>query len=148
MNRTKILIVVGCVLGLALAWIPAYASPTSKKITVTCTSTKGDVVIGSAAVTLCSSIDPTLPDAQQCIRPTICPTTVTCESTGTISSTMVCSAPYKVGGVSITIGCQDGSDSSCGTSYSNQPVSGGKAVDFPADNTANIDGDGVLVTFK
>jgi len=38
MKKAKLLIVVGCLLGFALAWIPAYASPTSKKITITCTS--------------------------------------------------------------------------------------------------------------
>ena len=32
----KIMIVAGCLLGLALACIPAYASPTDKKITLSC----------------------------------------------------------------------------------------------------------------
>ena len=38
MKRTKILVAVGCLLGLALARMPAYASPTNNKITLACNS--------------------------------------------------------------------------------------------------------------
>src|SRR5579872_6726576 len=56
-RMNKIVIVAGCALGLALAWIPAYASPTSKKVTITCNSATGVLVTGTADVYLCSSID-------------------------------------------------------------------------------------------
>ena len=148
MNTTKILIVVGCILGLALAWIPAYASPTSKKVTITCTSTGPDTVTGYASVMLCDT--PSCGNSVTCQPDPV----VSCDtSANMISQTAVCSTgtalvPFKVGAVSIVIECSDNGDNSCGTSYTGIPISGGKAVSFPADNIANPDGDGVTVTVK
>jgi hypothetical protein len=59
---------------------------------------------------------------------------------------MVSSAPYKVGGVSVVIGCSDNGDNACGTGYPNVAINGGKAVTFPADSES--DGDGASVTLK
>ena len=94
----KIVIVAGCLLGLALACIPAYASPTSKKVTITCNSATGASVTGTADVYLCSSIDTSATDpVNQCVGATQCPSDFTCDSTGTISITMPCAASSKVG---------------------------------------------------
>ena len=102
---SKIMIVAGCLLGLALACIPAYASPTNKKITLSCDITAGsDTITGYVNVTLCSSIDPTSLDP--CVGPTICPQ-VNCDSssgaTYPISITVPCIASSKVGGVVIDL---------------------------------------------
>ena len=52
----KILTVSCCLLGLAVACVPAYASPTRKKITLGCGGAVApDYVIGTATVTLCAS---------------------------------------------------------------------------------------------
>src|SRR6185437_13207311 len=60
MNR--IMIVLGCLLGLALACIPAYASPTDKKITLSCDVSAGsDIITGTATVTLCAESGKTTP---------------------------------------------------------------------------------------
>ena len=140
----KIVIVAGCLLGLALVWVPAYASPTSKKVTITCNSATGASVTGTADVYLCSSIDTsaTAP-ANECVGATQCPSDFTCDSTGTISITMPCVALSKVGGVYVSIGCMDGNDS-CGTTHIST-LKGGKGVDLSAGST---DGDGVTVTVK
>jgi hypothetical protein len=145
MKRTKILIVVGCLLGFALAWIPAYASPTNKKITVTCNSAMGDEVSGSATVTLCSSIDLSQPiPSDQCVGPTDCPTSMPCDSlNGPISVTMPCAASSKVGGVYIVITCSDGTEGSCGSSHAS--TLNGKGTVLGASNP---DGDGITVTVK
>src|SRR5215469_13305264 len=99
MKRTKILSAVGCLLGLALAWLPAYASPTNKKITLTCNSPGAkDSVGGSVTVTLCETTNcGTVPgDNSLVCQP------VNCDSSGTISMTQACSTdaatpPFKVG---------------------------------------------------
>lgn len=140
----KIVIVAGCVLGLALAWIPAYASPTSKKVTITCNSATGDSVTGTADVYLCSSIDTSATDpSNQCVGATQCLSDFTCDSTGPISITMPCVASFKVGGVYVAIGCTDATDS-CGTTHIST-LKGGKGVDLSAGSS---DGDGVTVTVK
>jgi hypothetical protein len=104
-RMNKLMIVSGCLLGLALACIPAYASPADKKIALSCNVASGnDVVSGYVKVTLCSSIDPSLVD--ECVGPTVCPE-VFCNSNGAdqlpISITMPCSAPSKVGGLAIDL---------------------------------------------
>jgi hypothetical protein len=103
-RMSKIMIVAGCLLGLALACIPAYASPTNKKITLSCDITAGsDTITGYVNVTLCSSIDPTSLDP--CVGPTTCPQ-VNCDSSGAtypISITVPCNASSKVGGVVIDL---------------------------------------------
>ena len=101
----KIMILAGCLLGLALACIPAYASPTDKKITLSCNIASGtDVISGYVNVTLCSSIDLSLIDP--CIGPTNCQQ-VNCDSSGAnnvpISITVPCIASSKVGGVVIDL---------------------------------------------
>ena len=140
----KIAIIAGCVLGLALAWIPAYASPTSKKVTITCNSATGASVTGTADVYLCSSIDSSAPEPfDECVGATQCPSDFKCDSTGTISITMPCNELFKVGGVYVSIGCTDGGNS-CGTTHIST-LKGGKGVDLSAGSS---DGDGVTVTVK
>ena len=93
--------------GLALAWMPAYASPTNKKITLTCNSPNaGDPISGSVTVTLC--------DTTACDNSLVCPV-VNCETGGTISVTQACSTdnattPFKVGAVSVNICYQEDGD--------------------------------------
>jgi hypothetical protein len=104
----KILTVSCCMLGLAIACIPAYASPTNKKITLACDVTAGtDVITGDATVTLCapSGLSP-------CTGATYdCPSTpISCDSSGLkapISITVSCSAPFKVGGLTAIISASD-----------------------------------------
>jgi hypothetical protein len=104
-RMNKLMITSGCLLGLALACIPAYANPTDKKIALSCNVASGtDVVSGYVNVTLCSSIDPSLVDG--CVGPTVCPE-VSCDSNGAnqlpISITVPCSALSKVGGLMIDL---------------------------------------------
>ena len=147
----KIVIVAGCLLGLALAWIPAYASPTSKKITVTCNSSDGgEVVLGDATVTLCVSL-------ATCIDPTksvVCPE-VFCDSSGVnqpISITVSCDAPFKAGAATGQVDFSDSEGSTGGSSPSIEPLNGkGFSVSAfpdtnPNDNGADLDGDTENVT--
>ena len=102
MNR--IMIVAGCLLGLALACIPAYASPTNKKITLSCASTASDSITGSATVTLCETTNCANISGDDSIT---CPP-VACDTSGTVSITDVCSTdaattPFKVSAVSVNI---------------------------------------------
>jgi hypothetical protein len=60
-----------CVLGIAVASIPAYASPTSKKVTFTCNSFAPNVITATATVTLCDDT----PGPNWCTGQTfVCPT--------------------------------------------------------------------------
>jgi hypothetical protein len=91
----KIMIVAGCLLGLALACIPAYASPTDKKITLSCNITAGtDIITGTAMVTVC--------DSALCDGQTVLCDPVDCDSSGVtapISITVACdSLIFKVAG--------------------------------------------------
>jgi hypothetical protein len=115
----KIMIVAGCLLGLALACIPAYASPTNKKITLSCSSAAGDSVAGSVNVTLCDS--PACDQSFPCLP-------VACDSANTVSTTVVCSTdaatvPFKVGAVSINICYQEDEDG--GPNCTQHPGTGG-----------------------
>ena len=97
----KIMIVAGCLLGLALACIPAYASPTNKKITLSCSSAASDSVTGSATVTLCETTNCGSVPGDDSVT---CPP-VMCDISGTVSITNACSTdaatvPFKVGAVS------------------------------------------------
>jgi hypothetical protein len=147
----KIVIVAGCLLGLALAWIPAYASPTSKKITVTCNSSDGgEVVLGDATVTLCVSL-------ATCTDPTksvVCPE-VLCDSSGVsqpISITVSCDAPFKAGAAMGQVDFSDSEGSTGGSSPSIEPLNGkGFSVSAfpdtnPNDTGADLDGDTENVT--
>jgi hypothetical protein len=101
----KVVIAWFCVLGLAVACIPAYANPTSKKITLTCSSSTGDAVSGSVDVILC--------DSTQCVQSIACPQ-VTCDSVS-ISTTTLCSTdtaqvPFKVGAVHVNVCYQQDED--------------------------------------
>lgn len=103
----KLLTVSSCVLGLVLACIPAYASPTSKKITLDCSSVAPDIITGNATVTLCGSSTTGV-----CGGLTFtCPSTpVYCDSSGAtapISTTVGCIAPFRVDAMSATIGFID-----------------------------------------
>ncbi len=120
----KIVIVAGCLLGLALACIPAYANPTSKKITLSCASVAGDSVAGSATVTLCETTNCGSVPGDDSVT---CPP-VTCDSTFTVSMTNVCStdvatAPFKVGAVSANICYQ--ADEDGGETCTPHPGTGG-----------------------
>ncbi|HEY2524710.1 MAG TPA: hypothetical protein VGI29_06600 [Candidatus Binataceae bacterium] len=115
MKRTKMVIVVGCLLGLALAWLPAYASPTDKKITLTCNSPNaGDSISGSVTVTLCDTTD--------CGTSLVC-TPVNCDSSGTMSVTQACGTNFKVGAVSVNICYQEDQDG--GPTCTQHPGTGG-----------------------
>jgi len=147
----KIVIVAGCALGLALAWIPAYASPTSKKITVTCNSSdSGEVVTGDATVILCVSLA-TCTDPNQSV---ICPE-VFCDSSGLtqpISITVSCDAPFKAGAATGQIDFSDSEGSTGGSSPSIEPLKGkGFSVSAfpdtdPNDTGADLDSDTENVT--
>jgi hypothetical protein len=49
----KLMTVSCCLLLLGVGYIPAYASPTNKKITISCDTTANDVFTGETTVTLC-----------------------------------------------------------------------------------------------
>lgn len=102
----KALTVSCCLLGLAIACIPAYASPTRKKITLSCDVSAGaDVITGSATVTLCDSASPL------CSGATVACAPVACDSSGAtapISVTVPCdSTTFKVDAFYATIGASD-----------------------------------------
>jgi hypothetical protein len=147
MKRTKILIAVGCLQGLALAWLPAYASPTSKKITATCISTNGaDAIHGSVTVRLCASIDScpdfTFVDVQG--STVTCAPTIDCDANNnTVSVTQTCDAPFKVGAAYAEVGCTENTSPNCGTAFTTTVK--GKGAFLPDTTT---DGDGVTVQIK
>lgn len=89
----KILTISCCLLGLAMACVPAYASPMRKKITIDCSNVMApDSITGTATVTLCASSA-----TDNCATSYLCPSTpVSCDSNGTISVTVTCDAPFKV----------------------------------------------------
>ncbi len=103
----KILTVSCCLLGLAVACVPAYASPTRKKITLDCSSAAPDIITGNATVTLCGSSPTGVCGGDMYVCPS---TPVYCDSSGTtapISTTVQCTAPFKVDGMTATIGFID-----------------------------------------
>lgn len=121
----KVVIALGCLLGLAAACIPAYANPTDKKITLTCSSLAPDNVKGSATVTLCETTNcgNTLGDDS-----ITCPQ-VMCDTAGTISVTSVCSTdsagtPFKVGAVSVNV-CYQQDEEQQGATCTPHPGNGG-----------------------
>jgi hypothetical protein len=140
MNR--IMIVLGCLLGLALACIPAYASPTHKNITVTCTSSDGnEVITGDATVTLCATL-------ATCTKQfVVCPQ-ILCDSSGTnqpISITVSCDAPFKVGGLTAQIDFLDSEGHTAGSSPSVDSLTGkgfSTSVAPNPNDTTDPDADG------
>lgn len=129
---SKISIVICSLLSLAVACLPAYASPTKRKITLTCNSVSGDAISGSATVTLC--------DSSACTQQLSC-SPVTCDS-NTVSTTMVCPTSFKVGWLTADITFSDG-DGSSGESQSSSTL-GGKAYSTVAGyyQTPESGGDG------
>ena len=144
MNR--IMIVLGCLLGLALACIPAYASPTHKNITLDCSSSEaGEVVYGDATVTLCDELTPTSP----CLESVTCE--VTCESDAVPpSQTVSCSTdtanpPFKVHAMTAQINFRDSEGHTAGSSPSVDSLTGKgffTAVAPNPNDTTNPDADG------
>jgi hypothetical protein len=132
----KIMIVAGCLLGLALACIPAYASPTDKKITLSCNITAGtDIITGTAMVTLC--------DFALCDGLTFTCDPVDCDSSGVtapISITVACdSLTFKVSGFHEVISATD---------YAVDPSTGGPGYVIgtgPSDVTNALGGKGYKV---
>jgi hypothetical protein len=100
------LLVFCCWLGLTLGCIPAYANPTNKKITISCDAVvAGDVVTGTATVTVCDSAD--------CLGGTFDCTSsgpISCDSSGAtapLSITMPCASTFRVAGFHAIIGATD-----------------------------------------
>lgn len=89
-----------CVLGLAAACIPAYANPINKKITLSCNVSAGSDFISGTVTTmmLCAPSTPPCTAATfDCLSAPTPP--ISCDtSSGTISMTVSCDAPWKVGG--------------------------------------------------
>jgi hypothetical protein len=107
-RMNKILTIFCSLLFLAAAWVPAYASPTNKKITISCDTTNpGDVFTGWTTVTLCPS--PT--SVEDCnintVDAVVCGT-VNCSIGGTdpISQTVACSTPFRVETVTVDLGIE------------------------------------------
>ena len=141
----KIVIASCCLLSLAVSCIPAYASPTDKKITVACDVAGGtDVITGTATVTLCSSIDLTLPISQQCVGDIyVCPT-VNCDSSAANTSmTISCPTSFKVKGLIATVGYTDGTTTESTTKIS---TLGGKGFFTLYGDDADNDGDSDTVS--
>ena len=87
---------------LSAGWIPAsYASPTSKKVTVTCDSAVPDNITGQAVVTVCdaSSTGPCWGQTVDCPVPT-------CDSQ-TTSMTTACDPGFKVDAIEAQVVVDD-----------------------------------------
>jgi hypothetical protein len=85
----KVLALSCCLMGLEMACAPAYASPTNKKITLSCDVTSGtDVITGTATVTLCDT-----PNCSGGTQVACLANPISCDSSGVsapISITMPC----------------------------------------------------------
>ena len=104
---TKKVLVFSCLLGL-IASLPANASPTNKKITLTCSSA-ANVITGTATVTVCDAA-PVV-----CTGQTYLCGSVSCDSSGSSTNptnTIACSAPFRVDGVSYNVSYVDSNGSS------------------------------------
>ena len=90
---SKILAISCCLLGFAIACVPAFASPTNKKITVACSSVApNDITCSADTVALCASAP--VPCKGQTFP---CPDML-CDSSGASappSTTISCTAPFK-----------------------------------------------------
>jgi hypothetical protein len=147
----KIVTVSMCLLGLAVAGIPAYASPTNKKITITCTvPTTTDTISGDTTVRLCPSaytVDTCPdPDLGEIAGTVLCPE-IKCDSSGLAftSVTIPCDAPFRVSVVKAAMDYVDSDGGFDGTTFSTSGLTG-KGVTFPYGNPA--DGDSVSATVK
>ena len=143
----KILTVFFCMLGLAVACIPAYANPINKKITLSCNVSGTDVISGDVTtMTLCApSTPPCTAETFDCLSTLTAP--ISCDtSSGTISMTVSCDAPWKVGGFSAQIDAS----SSLGTGGKDIPPSplGGKGYSVTFSTSPGSANDTVTFTIK
>lgn len=150
----KIMIVAGCLLGLALACIPAYASPANKKITLSCDVSSGtDAITGTLTVTLCAASGSTPCTGDTFVCPTD-PTPLSCDSSGAngvpISVTVPCSAPFKVDGLIIDLQATDTDSVGNVTTGGANPTStlGGKGYSISINTNPGTATDSVSVTVK
>jgi hypothetical protein len=105
MKMNKILTVSCCLLGLAMAGIPAYANPMRKKITIDCSNvTAPNSITGTASVILCGSSS-----TDYCANQYQCPS-VSCNSKGVVSITVMCDAGFKVDHVIGPVGVKEYDD--------------------------------------
>ncbi len=78
----------------------AYPSPTTKKITLDCSSIAPNVITGGATVSLCAASP-----LAACSGQTVLCGAISCDSSGAIafpSNTISCDAPFKAAGVSFS----------------------------------------------
>jgi len=101
---TKKVLLVSCLLGLA-STIPAYASPTSKTVTLSCSAGSPDAIIGQVDVILSDSSGALSVD---------CTSLLACDSTGGLVSpgapstnSTTCVAPFKVAQMTYTLNYSD-----------------------------------------
>jgi hypothetical protein len=148
----KILTVSCCMLGLAIACMPAYANPTDKKITLSCNVAAGTgVITGDATVTLCAGSG-----SFPCTGATFnCPSTpISCDSSGVkapISITVSCSAPFEVDGLTALINVKDydSAGNLIGTGGSNpNSTLGGKGFSTTTGTGTGSVNDTVTLTVK
>ena len=129
---------------LVASCLPAYASPTSKKITLTCNSVAPDYVTANASIVLCASSASGL-----CNGDTFpCPQ-VSCDNV-TTSMTVVCTATSKVDGLMGQANANDydanGSQIGSGGSSPSSTLGGkGFSTTFPVTSNS---GDTVTLTVK
>ena len=145
----KIMIVLGCLLGLALACIPAYASPTKKKVVITCEvpASSSDDITGDATVRLCASPDTCPAPIEGPVDGTVLCPEINCDSSGLtafISVTVSCDASFKVGGVNAGMSYIDSDGTVNGTTFNS--TLNGKGVVFPYGNPGDLDS--VSLTIK
>jgi hypothetical protein len=128
-NMKRVLTVSSCLLLLAAACIPAYASPTNKKVTISCDTTGTDVFTGETTVALCP-LSPSVVDcntstagAVVCGTPVTAPIDCSIGMSAPISQTVPCSAGFKVEAVFIDLGIQGFT-----STQHTIAVTGGKAI--------------------
>ena len=94
----KTLAVISCVLGLTMGFNPAYASPTNKRITVSCNGTAPYNIVGVATITLCEATTGDLCSAGTFDCPTGVLENIQCDSGNTVSDTytITCAPGFKV----------------------------------------------------
>jgi hypothetical protein len=136
--------------------MPAYASPTNKKITLSCNVSAGtDVITGTATVTLCDSAIPL------CSGATVACAPVACDSSGAngvpISVTVPCDATtFRVGAFHEVAGASDfsvdpstGVLTPIGTGGSDVTITlGGKGYSIPVITNPGSVNDTVVFTIK
>ena len=101
----KLLTASCCLLLLAAACIPAYASPTDKKITISCDTTGTDSFTGETTVTLCPQ-PPSVADCNSLTTDAVVCGPIDCSIgvTAPISQTVPCTTNFKVEAVNVDLG--------------------------------------------